>query len=310
MGGKFGRHYPVVGKSHDRERLLFIAALGLTFSLLIILIVVFKVRGTSETAANDYPEIASEPAAHAGVATVTLLAPERAIRSGTKLSDVQFKKMYWPRNQVPEGAIRDEAEVRAYFAKTDLQPGVPLQRRHLTREVHSAMLAITPGNRATAISIDAEKAIEYHVIPGSHVDVVLTYYQGGELTSKVIVQNARVLSLGGDTSVGNEQQQRRGSARRRLASQTVTLDVSPQDALKIATSKQLGKLSLMMRSGDDVKPSPVNEVNQTDIGSGVVGGSKRKSRTCKRGTIKIQGKGEFLLDCDGSMTPINDSLEP
>ncbi|MCB0332399.1 MAG: Flp pilus assembly protein CpaB [Bdellovibrionales bacterium] len=310
MGGKFGRHYPVVGKSHDRERLLFIAALGLTFSLLIILVVVFKVRGnSSETAANDYPEMASEPAAQAGVATVTLLAPERTVRSGTKLSDVQFKKMYWPRNQVPEGAIRDEAEVRAYYAKTDLEPGVPLQRRHLTREAQSAMLSITPGNRATTISIDAEKAIEYHVIPGSHVDVVLTYYQAGELTSKVLVQNARVLSLGGDTSIGDDMQ-RRGASRRRLASQTVTLDVSPQDALKIATSKQLGKLSLLMRSGDDVKPSPVNEVNQTDIGSGVVGGSKRQSRSCKRGTIKIQGKGEFLLDCDGSMTPINDSLEP
>src|SRR5690606_4671736 len=95
------------------------------------------------------------------VSTVSLLAPERPIRAGTRLSEVNFKQVYWPRNQVPEGAIRDLSEVQNFYAKSDLSPGLPLQRAHLTSEVDTSSLQLTPGQRAVAIDIDASSAVEY-----------------------------------------------------------------------------------------------------------------------------------------------------
>ena len=301
MANKFGKNYPVVGKTNDRERLLFVAAAGLAFSLFIILIVVFQFKDPAsarEEVSSLPPEIPSD------VGTITLLTPDRAVKAGTRLADVSFKEIYWPRNQVPDAAIRDIAEVRNMFAKIDLAAGVPLQRRHLTREQNNVSLPLTPGNRAVAIQINAETSVEEHAKPGTHVDVVLTYYEDGNLTSKVIVQNARVLSLGGETAAAGKAPSNASRLRAGRQSKTITLDVAPNDALKILTSKKLGDISLMMRN--DTGPMQVTEVPAQDIAGGNKG---RKNRVCKKGTVRIQGEN-FILNCDGSMMRMMDSDEP
>ena len=64
--------------------------------------------------------------------------------------------MFWPRTQVPEGAVLDVSELTSFYAKEALQPGVPVQRRHLTRQPNTSVLSVTPGNRAVTIKVDAE----------------------------------------------------------------------------------------------------------------------------------------------------------
>lgn len=297
MGSKFGKHhYPVLGKTNERERLLFVAAAGLAFSLLIILVVVFNFKNPAN-AGQDYvpPEIPSTQ-----VGTVRLLTTDREVKAGTSLQDVAFKEIYWPRNQVPEGAILDPAEVRNMYAKIALSSGVPLQQKHVTSEREDVTLPLTPGNRAVAIQIDAESSVEQHTLPGTQVDVLLTYYQAGELTTKVIVQNARVLSLGGNT---DRTRRRDGLIRNNV--RTITLDVAPNDALEIHTAKKLGDLSLMMRAPDDNAPLIKDDWKRADIEDLP---KKKKAAGCaNRGTVKIQGKN-FVV-CDGVMTPERTSYE-
>jgi len=305
MGSKFGRNYPVLAKSNEREKVLFVLAAGLAFFLLVVLIVVVKVK-SGAPAEDQFASIASDPMTD--VSTVSLLAPERPISAGTSLAEVTFKQVYWPRNQVPEGAIRDLSEVQGFFAKTNLSPGAPVQRSHLTSEVDSSLLKLTPGQRAVAIDIDASSAVEYHIRPGSRVDVILTHYVNRELTSQVIVQNARVLSLGGDVSSADPSAG--GGRRGRLAMQTATLDVATDDALKIQTARRLGQLSLMMRSAGDVTPVLGEGVRGRDINKEIGTSASSASKVCSKGRIRIAGKGEFLLDCDGSMTPVLDNYEP
>ncbi|MCB0359702.1 MAG: Flp pilus assembly protein CpaB, partial [Bdellovibrionales bacterium] len=293
---KFGKNYPALGKSNERERLLFLAALGLAFSLLVILVVVFQFRNPNSK--GGYPDVAAinTETANDSVSTVTLIAPERPVAPGTKLSDVRFRKMFWPRTQVPEGAVLDVSELTDFYAKVKLDPDIPVQRRHLTRQPTNSVLSVTPGNRAVTIKVDSETAIEYHVLPGSRVDLVLTHNVGSELTSKVIVQNARVLSLGGMTATSDEGAlagaSRANNIRTRMASATVTLDVNPKDALKIATAKQLGKLSLMMRAPEDIAPPKTDSVSAADVDGVSAGPARRKLGCEKRGRVKIAGKGE------------------
>ncbi len=295
MSSRFGSQYPVLGRSRDKQRFLFFAALGLAFSLLIALLVVVKLKVSS--AKQDLPKVQeTKPVETRSIATITLLAPERPVRAGTRLSDVKFKKMYWPRNQVPEGVIRDVAELRDKFAKDDLSPGVPLQLRHLSDKPSSSVLPLTPGNRAVTITIDAETAIEYHVLPGTRVDVVLTHFVNRSVKTQVLVQNARVLSLGGNTGPGSPGTSGRGG----MKSQTVTLDVSPQDALRITASKQLGKLSLLMRSSADSNPSPSNEVNQNEITRAREDEKPKPEKQCSRGKVKIDGQ-TYNVDCSGAL---------
>ena len=93
-----------------------------------------------------------------------------------------------------------------------------------------------------------------------------------------------------------------------LTQRTITLDASAQDALKIQTARQLGKLSLMLRSPDDNKSSDVISQSQNDIApSGKPGDSKKKACNSS-GSMRIEGK-EFAIGCDGRLEELN-PLDP
>jgi pilus assembly protein CpaB len=284
-GGGFG------GRGAEREKLLFIGAAGLAAALLIILVVVFQLK-TDEPAPSAQVAVLPEVAN-----TVMLLTPEVTVRSGSKLSDVRLKEIPWPVNQVPEDAVRNPGEVRNLFARVDIQAGVPLQKSHVTEDEAEVSLPLTPGNRAVTLQVDEVSSIENHAKPGTRVDVVLTYYVNSELTSKVIVQNARVLSLGGETAPAF----RGGRGPTGRGQSTITLDVAPNDALQVQTAKKLGTLSLMLRSSDDYQP-----LDKLEVDTAQIEGDRRKQPEaqpeCKKGTVRVGGQ-EFIMNCDGSIAP-------
>lgn len=305
MSTKFGRYYPALGgKTNERERLLFIAAAGLAFSLLVVLFVVFSFGSKSESEKVAATNTNSIPAA---IGTVSLLTPDRMVRAGTRLSEVQFKEVYWPRNQVPDGAVRDINEMKELFARVDLQPGVPVQRSQLARESIQTTLPVSPGNRAVSFEVDATAGIEGHALPGTRVDVVLTFYENGNLVSKVIVQNARVLSYGGDFTPIDKRAISVGAPR--STSRTITLDVSPKDALSLTTAKQLGRLSLIMRSSEDDKGLEKTEWDAAKFNDGVKGQERNRSGSCTKGTVRMGGK-EYIVACDGSISELMNPDEP
>ena len=300
MNNRFGRPHGTLGRASDRDRKLFIAAAILAMSLVLVLAVVFKFKIANSS--EKTPEVVDRTPVTQNIATITILSPERHVKAGQALSDVRFKKIFWPRNQVPEGAIQDVSEIRGKFAKVDLAPGEPISSSKLTDQIRTVSLKLTPGNRAVTISIDAETSVEYHVIPGSIVDVVLTHFIGREMNTKVLVEKARVLSLG-----GSSQQGAGAGGRRQMSTQTVTLDVSPTDALKVIGSKRLGKLSLLLLDSVDDAPIPQQNINTGDIIE-----EKKPERVqkkaCIRGRVKIDGT-EFIVHCDGNMIPSEDRYQ-
>lgn len=302
---KFGKHYPstMVRPRRDREKLLLVAAGGLTFSLLIIFLVLFQFR--SDTSPGDVT--AEDPAIPSAVSTVTVYTPERFVRSGTKLSEVKFKEIYWPSDQIPVEAVRNLSDLAGKFAKQDLVPGNPVLLSGLTDQPLVYSLPLTPGNRAVAIEIDSTTSQEAFTLPGTRVDVTLTYHVDGSLTSKVIVENARVLSYGGDqTPMGERMNLPAGQLPK--VSRTITLDVSPSDALKIQTSRQLGTLSLLLRSPGDDRPNRTLQVDQNAIDDNF-SKPRQTADGCRKGRMTIEGK-EYYIDCDGSVRELVQSDEP
>lgn len=292
MNGIFGGSSSGFRRRSERERLFFFLAAGLAFSLLIISLVVLNFR-TEAVAKSDLAPTPENPIPKS-LGTVVLYAPERPVPQGSKLADVKFKEVYWPHDNVPEGAVRDLSEIKNMYAVESLRALVPLQRGMLSVEPVQASLPVTTGNRAIAIQLDAFSGVEGHVRPGSRVDVTLTYYQQGELTTKVIVQNARVLSYGG--MVKNNQMITDGP--RRVMS-SATLDVSPEDALTILTSKKLGTLNLILRASDDSSATDVTEMDENKLSGG------KASRTVKSdncGVAKVGGV-DYLMPC-GAGNPI------
>lgn len=200
--------------------------------------------------------------------------------------------------------MRDRAELQAMFAKTDLAAHTTILRRHLTKESHNPSLIVKPGYRAVSIPVDAVTSIENFAEAGSRVDLVLTHRKNGQLLSEVIAQNARVLSLGGET---------RNSAVRgvpravgSMTSRTITLEVLPSDALEVRTAIKMGTLSLLLRNPYDDRPLDKKEFRESELGRPSKGPRKRIK---KCGVVKMAGE-DYIAGCDGNLTKIMNSLDP
>lgn len=311
MATGFGGQTSILRVKTQRERTIFFAAAGLALALLVVALVVVNYKHSP--ARVDGREVSnSSVVASPAVGMVTLYAPERLIPRNSQLSadKFQFKEIYWPRNDVPEGAIRDLSECIGMYAKEDLRPGLPIQRTALSTESSHFSLPVTPGMRAVSIEVDATSGLEGHALPGSHVDVVLTYQdEDNKLVSQVVVENARVLSAGGDTTPMDERSPVERAATN--MARTITLEVTLEDALTIQTARQKGRLSLIMRSAGDNKPAPSGPVGEGDIAKrGGITKKPAKDVTCQdKGKMRMGGR-EFVITCDGRIVPLEDPSEP
>ena len=302
LGTRFVRHNPALRKS-ERERMLVLGAAVMALSLIGIMVFVLNYRSTA--AANVTPaNSATDNVGGPVLGTVMLLVPETAVSRGTKLSDISLKAVYWPRNQVPAGAIRDAADVKSLYAKRSLPAGLPLTRDNLTTQAPINGLAPAKGFRAVTLRGDAVSLLEGHAVPGNRVDVVLTYLKDGIKTSRIIVQNSKVLSLGGRTAVPTPL----GMEVAPQAS-TITLEVSPQDALEIQTAKAMGRLSLILRPLDDNQSPDQIEVTQHAVQGDRARRRNNRGENCNRGHVRSNGK-EYVINCDGAISQVLNSDEP
>jgi pilus assembly protein CpaB len=308
MGQRFVRYHPALRKT-DRERMMFVFAALVTVTLLCAMILVLNNRSEASLPKSP-PQLPVEPVRPA-IGTVTLFAPDANIPAGTKLSNIVLKEVFWPRNQVPEGAIRDIAEVKALYAKTSLPSGFPLLRSNLTSQPSEGPLPVRPGHRAISIEVDATSGVEGFALPGTRVDVLLTFIKDQIKTTKIIVQNARVLSYGGASQIEELSANAANKLpfQRRVASSTITLEVPPGDALKIQNSRSIGRLGLMLRPLEDSGATDVLSIDENGIyGDKNVKTAKDENR-CSKGSVRIGGR-EYSVGCDGNITQVIDPNEP
>lgn len=295
MTQNFQRGFGDGGRSRFDTKTL-ISVVGLLASLVILatLGVNFQAVTLSDSVET---EVKSDVSEKGGADIVEVFAPKEFIRAGAKFADHRFKTVGLERAQLPDDVVVDISELQGMYATSDVFPGSTIRRSHLSPTRVLQTIQITQGMRAVTIGVDSTAGLEGWARPGSQVDVVLTYAVNGELTSKVIVQNARVLSYAGDSRTSRE----RGTDRSRKSSvgrNTITLEVAPADGLKIQTSRQMGNLSLMMRAEEDNKSTGVIEVDRDEIHGTKVGPTAKQK--CTRGTIKIGGK-DYNMDCEGDI---------
>lgn len=119
----------------------------------------------------------------------------------------------------------------------------------------SLSAVIAPGMRAASIRVNAVAGVGGFVLPGDHVDVILTRdvsvgEQNRKLTSDVLLQNVKV--LGADQNADN-------TSNAVKVVQTVTLEVAPTDAQKLSLAMDVGSLSLTLRRAGmtEIAPSAV-----------------------------------------------------
>ncbi len=201
------------------------------------------------------------------VDTVFVSTPLRPIAKGEKLSAVQFTRTEWPRARLGLSFVQDIGLYPEAVALNPLPAHLPIPLDAIASSPADAVAnvlvdRIPTGFRAITVNVDAESAVEGWARPGNYVDViVLRLSKNGEsgIEAKVISENVRILSAGQSTEPLSGQ----SAAPRPPA--TVTLLVSQEDALKIKTAANVGKLTFSLRGTGDESPTLALTMDQKTL---------------------------------------------
>lgn len=293
MNRKHGPSFPtlVAVSNERRQRWLLVAAAGFLSMLILLLFTVFY--SPREVASNG--AVNSLPINSIG--SVLVWTFEGPVRAGAQLSNVRMRQMLWPRNNVPETAILDVAEVRSLYALYDLPPNTPVLRNQLTGDPWGVRIPLDDGMRALPVEASAVEDSEGMATPGTRVDIVYSRQVNGEMVSDVIVHNSLIVSCGGETRIPRMPLPQA----QRLRCKTLTLQVTPRDALKVITAKKLGSLSLIIRPTNDFKEGP----KETVTGSGLNDSQPRPTPgpKCSIGHARSIGQ-QWEVGCDGTLSNV------
>jgi len=189
---------------------------------------------------------------------------------GSDITPDKVKFVQYPAASLPPGSFRSISELlpqgKRRVALRTIQVNQPLLAADLSGEGQNASIAalLPDGMRAATVRINAVSGVAGFVKANDTVDVLITRTpigpdgasQGRQVTD-VLLQNIRVIAMGGD-AVGAD-----GKAK---VTGTVTLELTPLDAQKVALGQELGDLSLVLRKpGEDQNIPKVETVSLDDL---------------------------------------------
>jgi len=191
-----------------------------------------------------------------------------AIPIGSKIIPEQIMVVQFPKESTPDGAFETPEKLAGRVAISNIAAREPVTESRLAPEGTAAGLsAIIPeGYRAMTVKVDDAAGISGFIMPGTMVDVVVTIdpREGSGMQdpiSKIVLQNIKVLANGQNIDKPKDE-------REANSVKAVTLQVTPEQAEKLALASSEGKLQLMMRSQIDQGDEQTPGVNKRDLLSG------------------------------------------
>lgn len=228
-------------------------------NILLIVGALFMIGGTAFVAKN-WLDAQRAPAQQ----TVTAPAPEveltyvliakSDIPIGTFITEENLDWQAWPDDVMSDNyLIQGEFDEETLLGSVSRQPivaGEPMVMGRVVSPGERGFLAavLKPGYRAVSISVDETSGIGGFVFPGDRVDLILSHtIQDSELenrsertASETILTNVRILAV--DQLTNND------SDSEPTVASTATLELTPKQAEMIAAVRNLGQLSLSLRS--------------------------------------------------------------
>lgn len=214
------------------------------------------------------------------ITTTKIIVAKSPLKYGTEVTADLVQEIEWPSNALPEGAITSLDQITKGAKRivlSAMSTNEPIILAKLSGKDGRASLSnmLEPGQRAVTIRVDDITGVAGFVTPGDRVDVILTRQKIGlttpaqnegltaalpqptsELASEVILQNVKVLTS--DQSADQ-------SAVAATVAKAVTVQVSSEDAQKVALAQQLGTLYLLLRSAGDEANASEASISASDL---------------------------------------------
>jgi pilus assembly protein CpaB len=182
------------------------------------------------------------------VPTRPVVVAAKDVAEGVRIDRLALAVEQWPLAAVPESAfsVIDSVAGRvtrlAVFTGEAIVPG----RLAPAGAGPGLEMKIAPGKRAMAVKINDVVGLSGLVQPNSHVDVLVTMKptkQDAKPVAKLFMSNMRVLSVGAHVE--------RGADGKPINATTATLEVSPDEAERLAIAMNEGSIQLVLRGYGD-----------------------------------------------------------
>lgn len=223
---------------------------------LVVLGVAIAAGGLAALLAGGSDDQAPAPAPVTQLETVDVLIAQKDIGMGHSVAPDDVKWQMWPTAAAGPNMIRKTdkpnaiEEISGSIARGTFSTGEPIQEAKLIKANGSGyMAAVLPsGMRAISIEILPETAAGGFILPGDHVDVILSRLdkEAGKTTgidvhvSETILRNVRVLAI--DQTVEEK------NGQKVVVGKTATLEMAPRQTEILALGRQQGTLALALRS--------------------------------------------------------------
>ncbi|WP_333672918.1 Flp pilus assembly protein CpaB [Elioraea tepidiphila] len=191
---------------------------------------------------------------------VRTLVAARPIPAGSLLRAEDLGVREVPTGEAGGGVLRDTPETRAELAgalvRRYLEPGERIAIEDVLRPRDRGFLAavLRPNMRAITVGVDAVTGTAGLIWPGDRVDLLLTQSLDERVTQlsrrvvgETVLNDVRVIAV--DQQLTQGAAGANASPEGRVA-RTVTLEVTPEEAERVAVAGQLGRLSLTIRAMD------------------------------------------------------------
>ena len=183
----------------------------------------------------------------------------------------------WPAHAVPNGSfsslseVIDEREGKERRAKYPLAKGDVISASKISDfgEPVSITQQIDPSMRAVTIRVNDVTGVAGLIAPADRIDLTLTRNVEQQLVTSTIMQDVEVLGI--DHS-------NQGRKNEPAKVKTVTVQVKPADAQKLALAQQAGTLSLSLRHIDAADQPILDSISVGDLTEQ----PKQKARKPKR----------------------------
>lgn len=246
----------------DKKKLVLL--LG---ALIIAIGTAFAARSIFAGGAAPSAEAAAQPTGP------RVLVAKRALTAGTIITIDALGFQPWPKELVQDAYFIDgEADMNTLIGTVVRYPitaGEPVTQGSLVAPGDRGFLAaaLGPGMRAVTVPVSAMTGVAGFIFPGDRVDLVLSQEiesqdEGPPLRSaETVLRNLRVLATDQTTEKTTDENGKTVVTEFR----TVTLEVTPKIAEKVAVAQTVGTLSLALRSIADNQSELERAIASGDI---------------------------------------------
>jgi pilus assembly protein CpaB len=154
-----------------------------------------------------------------------------------------------------------------YVTIADVEQGQIIQRNMV-----DANAGLEPGYRAVAVATDQVASVGANVRPGNRVDVLVSYDDGQQTQTIILLEDIEVLAVnsllpsGGSDLPGGASPNRFLPTGQMIKDSVVTLALVPEDAARLTYMSNFGaEVRLMIRRLDEAESRPVEPVTQDDF---------------------------------------------